>query len=508
MATPLKCSSKGRGRPDPLLSRQTHLPPPRRGCRPGGKTATTQDFTFFEPSVPGPSSYSGGGGPAAADPYSPVDRAMRAGSGSQAHPNRASHETAYTQSWARTWADTSSGNRTPPTTRGQGHTQAPRARTEAQRHRGVVARLKIASLNIKGRRSGDIKKWMHIPQIMRERKIGILAVQETHLTDELAQQFEDMFGNNLSLKFSPDPGTRNARGIALVLNKRLIKTDNVQETEIIPGQAIALKVPWHNDQDIKLLAIYTPNAPGEIREFWKSIQNKIDANQGLKPNIVLGDFNLVEDAIDRIPSKPDDHQTTESLREFKSRHDLVDGWRKANPEEKGYTWARDSDGTQSRIDRIYVHEDYFNECSRWDISPAPVPTDHDMVSVSIATPSSPQLGRGRWAIPPRLVKNRKMKKEIQKQAMNLQRAIENLGERTPRNNPQTLLKKFKTEVRETLCKHEKIMQPILKHKINKLTETLRETTNNTSLMEEEIKITTIHIKKEIQTLYRDMHDKN
>ena len=51
------------------------------------------------------------------------------------------------------------------------------------------------------------------------------------------------------------------------------------------------------------------------------------------------------------------------------------------------------------------------------------------------------------------------------------------------------------------------MQPILKHKINKLTETLCETTNNTSLTEEEIKIT-IHIKKEIQMLYHDMHDKN
>lgn len=390
----------------------------------------------------------------------------------------------------------------------QGPNSAPRAQAEAQHHRGIKARLKIASLNIKGRRSGNIKKWMHIPQIMRERKLGVLAIQETHLTDELTQQFEEMFGNNLSLRFLPDPETQNAKGIAVVLNKRLIKTGNIQETEIVPGRAITLNIPWYNDQDIKILAVYAPNAPREIRDFWKSIQNKINTNPSLKPNVVLGDFNLVEDAINRIPNKPDDFQTTETLREFKIRHKLVDGWRKANLKEKGYTWARDSDGTQSRIDRIYVHEDYFNECSRWDISPAPIPTDHKMVSVSVATPSSPLLGRGRWAIPPRLIKNRRMKAEIQKQAIQLQRKIENMGEHTPLNNPQTMLKKFKTELKETLRKHKKIMQPILKNKIDKLTDTLRNTTNDTSLSEEEIKITTIHIKKEIQVLYQDMHDKN
>ena len=46
-------------------------------------------------------------------------------------------------------------------------------------------KLKIASLNIKGRKSESIDKWMHIPQIMCERKMAILAMQETHLTDKL-----------------------------------------------------------------------------------------------------------------------------------------------------------------------------------------------------------------------------------------------------------------------------------------------------------------------------------
>lgn len=88
-------------------------------------------------------------------------------------------------------------------------------------------RIKIASLNIKGRRSGDIDKWMHIPQLMRERRIGILTAQETHLTDEIAEQFETIFRDHLMLLHSPDPETRNAKGIAIVIDKRMIDVRGV-----------------------------------------------------------------------------------------------------------------------------------------------------------------------------------------------------------------------------------------------------------------------------------------
>ena len=366
----------------------------------------------------------------------------------------------------------------------------------------------MASLNIKGRRSGEIDKWMHVPQIMREKRIGILAVQETHLTDEVAQQFKDLFGNTLSLVFSPDPTTRNARGIALILNKRLMKTEDVKETTMVPGRAITIDIPWHEGQRLNILAIYAPNVPRETREFWKTIQDKLEANPGLEPHVMLGDFNLVEDAIDRIPSKPDDTATTETLRKFKLKYRLVDGWRLANPDEKGYTWSRNSDGTQSRIDRIYVREDYFNDSTKWDIEPAPIPTDHDLISAQISTPSAPAIGKGRWAIPPRLIKSRNLRDEIQHHAMILQKEIEDLRVRTPLHNPQTILRKFKTEIRDFLRKHERKHQPIIKEKIEKLSESLRNTLNDPSLPEEEKRISATHLKSRIQALTKDVHDRN
>jgi len=396
----------------------------------------------------------------------------------------------------------------PPIAGGREDNLSQPTRQTTQSHSGTKTKLKIASLNIKGRMSGDFNKWMHLPQIIRENKIAILAIQETHLTDELATQFNNLFGNSLALHYSPDPVTRNARGIALIVNKKLINTENIVESVITPGRAIELAIPWHDAQTLNILAIYAPNAPREIKEFWNDIHNTINNTTAPRPDIILGDFNLVEDAIDRLPSKQDEAQATEALREIKITYNLVDGWRKANPEEKGYTWSRDSDGTQSRIDRIYINEEYFNDCSGWEISPSPIPSDHDMISAYISTPSSPRVGRGRWAIPTRLLKKKQIKDELQTLGRKLQNELESMTIRSEQSNPQSLLRHFKTKVRETMRNYDRKLQPQIQNKIRNLTEKLSQTVNNQTMPIDEIKITATHIKKEIQSLLKETHRRN
>jgi len=344
---------------------------------------------------------------------------------------------------------------------------------------------------------------------MRERNLAILAVQETHLTDDLSNQFENLFGDKFALFHSPDPDTRNARGIAIILNKKFINTHGVNITTLIPGRAIFTSIPWHDNSSINILAVYSPNAPKEIQSFWKTIKDQTDADPRIKPNLLLGDFNLVEDAIDRIPSRQDDAQATENLRTLREKFDLIDGWRKANPEEKGFSWLRESDGTQSRIDRIYINEDLFDSCGEWKIEPAPIPTDHDLVSARISTPTAPEIGKGRWAIPTRLIKNKIIKIEIQKLGSELEKRLSNLNPdgQNP-GNPQSLLKEFKTKVRETLRRHEKRIQPIIKTKITKLSEKLNQITNDPSLPPDEIKISSTQIKKDIQSLMKESHRQN
>ena len=340
---------------------------------------------------------------------------------------------------------------------------------------------------------------------MRENKIGILAVQETHLTIELAEQFTNLFGNTYTLLHSPDPHTTNARGIALILNKRIIDPENANLTVLIPGRALTVNIPWHDNNSLNILTVYSPNAPGEIKDFWKSIQEHVSHSPNPKPNVVLGDFNLIEDALDRLPCKMDDHRATTALRTFKTSNKLIDGWRTSHPEEKGYTWMRESDGTQSRIDRIYVHESFFSDCKSWEISHPPIPTDHDMVSAEISTPTAPLLGRGRWAIPTRLLKNKSMKREIQKLGSELEANLRATDGRTQQRNPQAMLRDFKNKTLQTLRMHERKTQPLIKMNIAKLSETLTKLRNDPDLPEDEIKIATVQIKKQIQCLTRETH---
>ena len=402
----------------------------------------------------------GVGGPPVAGPSNPMDQAQEIDNGHQVRPTPLNR--IPTDPNRRN--NPPGGNRNTPPNQGEGSQQHPTMHNDANSHTGSKAKITFVTLNIKGRRSGNIDKWMHVPQIMRDRKLGVLAVQETHLTNELAEQFQALFGSTFSLHYSPDPRTRNARGIAIILNKTTINTDEVTATTVVPGRALSLSIPWQGDSRVNVLTVYAPNSPAEAREFWKAIDNKVNTNRTLKPDVLLGDFNIVEDAIDRIPSKTDDPQAVERLREFRVKHNLIDRWRKANQEEKGYTWIRD-DGTQSRIDRIYVREDYFIDCTGWQIEPAPIPTDHDLVSAKISTPTTPLIGRGRWAVPTRALKNKEAKTEIQKLGTHLAKELQRMQMRTETKNPQTLLREFKTKARETARAIEKRQQPMFKMKI-------------------------------------------
>ena len=66
---------------------------------------------------------------------------------------------------------------------------------------------------------GD-NKWNHINQIMREHCLGVLAVQEAHLTQEHVDGLHTLFGKRLQIHFSQSLNI-NAQGVAIVLNKEL-----------------------------------------------------------------------------------------------------------------------------------------------------------------------------------------------------------------------------------------------------------------------------------------------
>lgn len=82
-------------------------------------------------------------------------------------------------------------------------------------------------------------------------------------------------------------------------------------------------------------------------------------------------------------------------------------------------------------------------------SPSTVPTDHWMVSLRYAPKDAPYIRTGKWTMPVKATKNRKIIDKIhwQEKGMRLQEDLKKLSERpetrTPEKNPQTLWNQFK-----------------------------------------------------------------
>jgi exonuclease III len=324
------------------------------------------------------------------------------------------------------------------------------------------ANLKIATLNIRGRNAttsnGSNNKWRDLNQLLRDSRTGIIALQETHLTEETVDEIHTLFSSRMKVVFSQGDNTR-AAGVAFVINKDLSIHQGIVTHELIPGRALLMSVPWHSNLLLTILNVYAPNAPAENEKFWQDLSGLLDSELVPYPDILLGDFNMVEDAIDRLPSHSDNANTCRALSNLKKQLDIRDGWRNYNGNEKGYTYTQKPNMIRSRIDRIYTTQKVFETAEEWDISTPPIETDHCLTSVRISDPSLPWSGPGRWKLPSFLLKDRAFKSETKKLAKDLGEDINKIHARTHNNNPQLLFKAFKEKVKETAIAQAKTAIP-------------------------------------------------
>jgi exonuclease III len=121
-------------------------------------------------------------------------------------------------------------------------------------------------------------------------------------------------------------------GIAVVLNWDKTLTDDVKMAEIRQGRAMIIQTKWHtNDKKLTLLAIYALNDGIESERFFVEVKDYLESRNHLSnPDIMLGDFNVVEQAIDRLPMHTDRNSTVEALAKLKDRYRLINGWRTTN----------------------------------------------------------------------------------------------------------------------------------------------------------------------------------
>ena len=180
------------------------------------------------------------------------------------------------------------------------------------------------------------------------KKIAILCISESHSDNDQIIKLNSLYGPNLHFLHSHDPLNPRSKGIVIVMNKNNIKSPPSNIHIISPGRTINFDINWPENKKLNISAIYAPNAPNNNTELWNKILTSIENGTTMKPDIIIGDFNMVEDATDRLPPHPDPPLITEALTNLKTKLNLTDGWHCSNPPQ---TEASPSNNHQEAADQ-------------------------------------------------------------------------------------------------------------------------------------------------------------
>lgn len=78
-----------------------------------------------------------------------------------------------------------------------------------------------------------------------------------------------------------------------------------------------LKLKWPDDKEIKIINIYAPAKDHKQPTFWAEVETKKWTKRLPNPDFLLGDFNIMEDIIDRSPFSIDNQTATDMLRDIR-----------------------------------------------------------------------------------------------------------------------------------------------------------------------------------------------
>ena len=141
----------------------------------------------------------------------------------------------------------------------------------------------------------------------------------------------------------------------------------------------------------------------ERKDQFQKIKESLSTD---KINILMGDFNFVEDTLDRNGKLPNnivkDRQILGEWNDVKSAFDLVDTFRVINLLCRRYTFTHANKRSRSRIDRVYITDSESGKVLRHSFIETPW-NDHKVVQVDISDLT--ERGPGQWALNTDLLKD-------------------------------------------------------------------------------------------------------
>ena len=126
----------------------------------------------------------------------------------------------------------------------------------------------------------------------------------------------------------------------------------------------------------------------------------------------MGDFNFVENALDRYLHMEDNATVLSSWKAIRDKYKLTDGWRVHNLIKKD-TYVQKATNSMSRIDRIYMDSEIYVYRYNWTHIESSL-SDHNMVMAYVLRTKIPFIGKGVWRMYSDNIKNKVTIKKITK----------------------------------------------------------------------------------------------
>ncbi|PPQ71498.1 hypothetical protein CVT26_011265, partial [Gymnopilus dilepis] len=373
------------------------------------------------------------------------------------------------------------------------------------------ATVRIATLNIRGGGSQATRhKWQKINQILRTEKIGVIVINEAHLKPEDVESLHEQYPSRFHILNNLDEANPASKGIAIILNKQLVSWKEASVINLIAGRASLLTLPWHGRGQLKILAVYAPNIHADNATFFETIHDKWENENLPLPDAMIGDFNMVEEAIDRLPAHRDPPRVTEAFEKLKQKLQLQDGWRQQHPTELGYTYTQDATQSRSRIDRMYLSQTLLNASHNWSTKTTEIRTDHKLLMVECANWRAPKIGKGRWSIPPRALKSKHVMRQIRTLGMSLESAFDEIPideKWSDQRSIQRLFEQFKADLITVTKDYIRTATPLLDQKIKTLTVRLKNALNEPESPVEEKQLNASLIEAELLKLESIRHER-
>ena len=232
---------------------------------------------------------------------------------------------------------------------------------------------KLLTINIRG--VNDKNKRQRFFAMLEALAIDFIFLQETYTSETDYQNIANDWRGMSIWNHGPD---KHTNGTAILFKNSL--NFNIIDTKKDNDGRILITTIEIEQEIIALTNIYAPTIPKDRPSFFKGLKEIIPDNAS---PIIAGDFNMVTDPThDRVgPHIRTTHTSgMVELTDILQEHDLTDAWRDTHPSKHQYTYRKQRQTIQSRIDRIYLSKRLnYRDCK---IIPLGV-SDHDAPFLTI-----------------------------------------------------------------------------------------------------------------------------